>query len=461
MCIILHKPAKIVLPEEIYRNCFQNNDDGAGMAFVQEEELVVEKGYFNFDELYKDIKEREQQELLIHFRVASQGMVINAENCHPFAFNSKSFEDRFQFAIVHNGRLPYRTEKDKSDTACFTEDMLMQLLDQNPYALQFQQYYKLLELYINPTNTQNNKIVVMRYDNKEKAINTFFLNKKAGVEHLGCWFSNHSYKERENAVGLGGYGYGGYQHEGMLLNFCPAWVGDGSNKQYMSWYEWNNLLEAKVRQLDASPPEGNQHWGMLPSAMKESVAIQLLKIVPMDKGFKTRMGMNRPVVIIKPDKPDKPDKVEKPAKEHGKNHQPEWGIIDKGDQGLKYLSRAQRKSLYHIAMRYARKQTRYVPDDWTVHQSIRFMRNDFMLNVHELISLSNPAIDKYILAMYDNNPEDVLEIALTSLDSWDDPEVVKKPEDKVVTVPDKAIAPTMGDPDLLTEDSWKEKHGAN
>lgn len=163
------------------------NKDGAGIAFVKDGKIVIDKGYFNFDTLYKAIKEVEDQEILVHFRISTHGG-ISMENCHPFLIESKT-HPQITFAVCHNGQLPWRSTKTQSDTACFVEDMLTPILNQNPWAFDGPEGRHLLASFIGIRN----KITILRHDAADNRTDTIIVNHKEGNNAHGAWFSNHSY----------------------------------------------------------------------------------------------------------------------------------------------------------------------------------------------------------------------------------------------------------------------------
>ena len=121
MCIIVYKPAGKRLPSEnILKNCFINNPDGAGIMIKTEKGIQIQKGYMYFKHLKNAITELEKQyntkelEIAIHFRYATHG-TINEGNCHPFPLSRKTKEltDKqgiFDSAIMHNGIISFAKE---------------------------------------------------------------------------------------------------------------------------------------------------------------------------------------------------------------------------------------------------------------------------------------------------------------------------------------------------------------
>lgn len=189
MCIIIHKPAKVKLDPIIYKNCFARNEDGAGISFVQDDKLVIEKGIMKADDFLKRVLELEELELVIHCRKMSKGAVSEA-NCHPFPAKSELFPE-YEFAVVHNGTLTWRSTVDKSDTAHFVEDVIAPIVNRDPFFFEYPINRAMMAAYI----SFSNKFCIMRWNSKDKEVEVFFVNKQEGVEYGQCWFSNLSFTD--------------------------------------------------------------------------------------------------------------------------------------------------------------------------------------------------------------------------------------------------------------------------
>jgi len=127
MCIAILNNGK-QLPKKKLQNCWNNNDDGAGMLYLSDGVLVAEKfgnpspvnSSQNFDKFYKryvDIKSTMHDTqgdvpILLHFRIATHG--LTDEYLHPFFVSP-------DLGLIHNGVIGGFGNKDKSDTAEFTE----------------------------------------------------------------------------------------------------------------------------------------------------------------------------------------------------------------------------------------------------------------------------------------------------------------------------------------------------
>ena len=90
MCIILHKPSNIQLPNiSTLETCFQNNSDGAGFMYQHDNSVYIQKGFMTFKSLITALDQLQQKiniintNLMIHFRLASHGHITSG-NTHPF-----------------------------------------------------------------------------------------------------------------------------------------------------------------------------------------------------------------------------------------------------------------------------------------------------------------------------------------------------------------------------------------
>lgn len=134
MCIIVYKPAGVQLPpRQTLENCFDNNPDGAGFMVKTDTGVKIDKGYFNFTELYEALTEQDltPYDVGVHCRITTHGATCK-KNCHPFVIASKLKTIRktnttADSAVMHNGILhavDVPTGSNLSDTVIFTRDIL-------------------------------------------------------------------------------------------------------------------------------------------------------------------------------------------------------------------------------------------------------------------------------------------------------------------------------------------------
>lgn len=210
MCIIAVKPADKIIKEEVLRECFLRNPDGAGISYVEGGRIVIKKGIKSASELVALVTPLMDRELVIHCRVASRGMVVNADNCHPFYIAARvdeaTKEPRFEYAISHNGTLEWGHTNDKSDTNCFTEQFLTPMFESHPFILTWEWGRIAMERTISfgtKLAGRLNKMVIMTLDRRDPAkpqVLTYILNEFEGNWHDGVWYSNMSWDERTRPI---------------------------------------------------------------------------------------------------------------------------------------------------------------------------------------------------------------------------------------------------------------------
>lgn len=163
MCIIVYKPKGKLIPYQSFKNCFENNDDGAGYMFAFEGKVHIHKGYMNLKDLkfslrktFKMIPEKEIS-LVIHFRLATHG-IKSPGNCHPFPMSNDHEEliktsNICNIGAAHNGVISgLPRHKQLSDTMLFIQNVMERF---NFEQLKRPEYKSLIEL------ATNSKWVIM------------------------------------------------------------------------------------------------------------------------------------------------------------------------------------------------------------------------------------------------------------------------------------------------------------
>lgn len=123
MCVIIHKPEGIVIPEQKIESAWQNNKDGFGVTFVDRGKFHIRKWLSkNPDEINKFLAEIKDCDAMLHLRFKTKG-TVSRDNLHPFGvLTEKKHGVNLQFC--HNGTL-YEFGNDKqSDTAEFNEQVV-------------------------------------------------------------------------------------------------------------------------------------------------------------------------------------------------------------------------------------------------------------------------------------------------------------------------------------------------
>ena len=115
MCIIAIKTKESDFPtQEHLKNCFNNNSDGAGFMYVNDGQVVIEKGFMTLSsfltrlaELRVEHDDFKGHNFVMHFRIGTQGK-NDEHTCHPFPISSKDTLLRkthlvTDIGMVHNG----------------------------------------------------------------------------------------------------------------------------------------------------------------------------------------------------------------------------------------------------------------------------------------------------------------------------------------------------------------------
>ena len=194
MCLAIVKPAKVSIPEQLLKEGWLHNPDGAGFCYVAKKKVVAVKGLMTYKEFLdaytKAVAKYPASPFLVHFRIRSQGDK-SPENTHPFPIKGGM--------LIHNGTIDGTKSKwgeGPSDTFYFAETFG----DKMEYAF-IKEHKKDWEDALN-----YNKVAIL-YDDAQYLI----LNEKQGEWLNDVWYSNMSYKPRPAAAPYGGQGpYGMY-----------------------------------------------------------------------------------------------------------------------------------------------------------------------------------------------------------------------------------------------------------
>jgi len=194
MCIAILN-TKGLISKKTLKNCWENNPDGAGLAYPEAGAMKTYKELKDFKSFYKhyaDVRTRlpDNVNMLIHFRIATHGK-INETNCHPFLINKNT-------AFIHNGVISNSkmgTSPDFSDTYLFNQTILKKL--QSNFIAN-EAILNLLASYIG-----GSKLVFLNGNNEWSIV-----NEKSGIWDKDNWFSNTSYEEdMYYGCYMGDYGY--------------------------------------------------------------------------------------------------------------------------------------------------------------------------------------------------------------------------------------------------------------
>lgn len=199
MCIIVSKEKYKKIPsKKILKNCFANNPDGAGFMYTNDNKVVIEKGFFTFNEFYKRLMEVDKslnlykKSLVMHFRIGTSGGYDKGA-CHPFPVTDNTNEIQKTMVItklgmVHNGIISNFVYGKLSDTQNFVKDLVYPLLKIN-------------------SNFLNNKDAIDLLYKQSGETKLCFLDKKDNITYVGNFttdkgikYSNTTYKSFDNYI---------------------------------------------------------------------------------------------------------------------------------------------------------------------------------------------------------------------------------------------------------------------
>ena len=181
MCIAIYKPAGKLLTEEVLRQCFRSNPDGAGFSYVNNEKLNTLKGFFAFDTFFEAWSQIETKQAILHFRIKTHGSV-KEDNCHPFEIVPG-------YNFIHNGIISgYNSaNSDRTDTAQFNEEYLQPLAKRYGTSILYHPSTKALI---------EDRIGYSKFCLLDKWGNHAIFNEdKGNTNDDGVWFSNTSWKK--------------------------------------------------------------------------------------------------------------------------------------------------------------------------------------------------------------------------------------------------------------------------
>lgn len=130
MCIAIYKAPGAKITDEQLQASVDRNRDGCGFAGITDSEEHERKLYvykcLKYNKFLKKFRKFEEENpespMLIHFRIATHGLV-DGNNCHPFKVSKDA-------VFIHNGTIhkaPIDPDRLKSDTRMFNETVLQNL----------------------------------------------------------------------------------------------------------------------------------------------------------------------------------------------------------------------------------------------------------------------------------------------------------------------------------------------
>lgn len=206
MCIIIVKKAGIKFPNnEIIRDCWNNNSDGAGYMYPKNGQVEIRKGFMKYKHLMsslESIPNKDDIPMILHFRITTHGGT-NKGNTHPFPVTSnekllRATRVRSNLAVAHNGIINIDNDKKFSDTMQFIKDelSLFNIIKPN--------WYKDIKSLDYIGNRISSKLAIMDGKGYISTVGDFY-------EDEGILYSNYSY------LGYTTYSWNSYSPSSIVL----------------------------------------------------------------------------------------------------------------------------------------------------------------------------------------------------------------------------------------------------
>ena len=211
MCVIAVYEAGLELNKTELQNCFDYNNDGAGLMYwdATKGKTHIKKGFFTFEEFWAEAtKIPSDIHRVFHFRIATSG-AIAPSTCHAFAVSDDykamgKANTYCDVGMVHNGILHSYTPKlgmasKHSDTMQFIKEMAYPLGN----AIWKKQVQELLA-----QHTKGNKLVFLGNGGQVAMLGEFTESKESGA-----WYSNTSYQTYRTSWKTSYYDYDLYNYD--------------------------------------------------------------------------------------------------------------------------------------------------------------------------------------------------------------------------------------------------------
>lgn len=221
--------------KNILETCFNKNSDGAGLMYVQNGQVIIDKGYMDFKSFYKRLEKLERRlgdltdrAIVLHFRIGTQGK-NDKETTHPFPI-SKNVSDlkatyfKTDVGMVHNGIISkFNYDKTISDTQLFIKDFVSIIKSLKKDFYKNNDVMKLLKSEIGYS-----KLCFL--DNEE---NIYYIGDK--IEDNGIIYSNSTYKSYvyKTPSYAFGYDYDDYLYDDTYFKTTTPKFEDNSVEDFL------------------------------------------------------------------------------------------------------------------------------------------------------------------------------------------------------------------------------------
>jgi predicted glutamine amidotransferase len=187
MCLIIHKPAGVAIPDALFTAAASLNSDGWGLvAFRQDGGTLVERfATVDVEAALTMLRGLVDDELALHLRRATRGG-FDLENAQPLRVDPR-------WLLMHNGNLPTRMRvPGRSDSWHLARDLLQPLLSRDPELPHEDAFAQFLSLGVR----RQNKLVLADQQTRRFVI----INREHGADVDGLWLSNTRWIDSRHLV---------------------------------------------------------------------------------------------------------------------------------------------------------------------------------------------------------------------------------------------------------------------
>lgn len=229
MCIVIYAPAGVVVPESHFENSFLGNSDGAGIMYNNKEDVIIKKGFMNYDDFIKyAVTLPEDCDRVYHFRIATAGKV-SKEVCHPYPVvnNVKKMmctDVVCDIGAAHNGIISWCTpvKQLKSSTSDSMIFLSSYVYPHRNTVFKSESFREIL------SHASGGKFAFMN-KNTVKLIGNF-------IEDNGVFYSNSTYKNPP------AYAY--YRDSGTYNYYYDSWEDGVESGKFPNYYGKNFYKES-------------------------------------------------------------------------------------------------------------------------------------------------------------------------------------------------------------------------
>ena len=236
-----------------------NNPHGNGFCYAKNGQVIIQKGYMDFDSYYEALKQIpniKDINLIGHCRITTHGSTSGG-NCHPFPLSNsikelKAHEIKTNVGIIHNGiiRSVQADEKnDLSDTMTYIKDVLYKKYVKDHNFMDKKEARKEIEKEI------GSKMVIMKSNGEYYIIGDF------NTDSNGYLFSNYSYipydyhDYHDYFEGMGQDEFDIYEDDYILLDYTDFVLMNGE-RIYGDEIDFYMARSGEVYMEDFDSPSG-------------------------------------------------------------------------------------------------------------------------------------------------------------------------------------------------------------